>query len=223
MANFPKVYNAPASAEYYYSITNNSFVPIWTNSDGVNSGAFNDFDESETGTFNNVGSGVIDIYNFSEGAGAGQTAYALLILKNTGTAGSSFVFPSSNSLGLSVNGVDNGNDAANTGFSIVDSIADATVNSVPRIISQADFDGAKDEGQQAQFTIDSKIQFLASNYGVVHEQITINFIDDESAGDTCSIAVTNGYDVAITVDVGETQLSTIVAKVNENGQAWSGF
>lgn len=197
MANFPIAYAASGDLSVH-SIHNSSEVPLWIHDA-----------ETEDPTQN---AGLIDVYTFSEGAGAGQTAYALLIAKNSGDSGSNFIFAAESALVLNEGTLGTGG----SGFSIVTNIADATVNSIPRIITTADFNGGKDEASRAHAHFGASTELLtltSRNKGVAAgEAIRIRFIDDDSINNSPTVVVSSN-DITITVEDGTTTFGNIITAI----------
>ncbi len=114
MANFPKSYNASTTPANAHDIHTSGGDGYWT------SGGDN-----------------IDIYKFSAGENMGTTAFAVVVMKNSGASNSLITFAET-ACELTCS---SGTTAQELGFSLITNIADATVNDVSVLITAASLAG----------------------------------------------------------------------------------
>ena len=215
MAQFPKVYNGTLNGNNSLTEHNIHTAP-GTGGDTSGQGLaiwqhFGTEDDNSAQGF-----GVIDIYTFSEGAGAGQVAYALVIAKNIGDTGSTVLFDSSNAVII-----DEGENysAGSSGFSIVTDMAGATVDGIQRIIPHSSFAGASniDSYASAAFGEGENLIVITAGEGrggTSGESINISFVSD-SVGSNPGFQLTAGTDnIIFKVEPGVTTFAQLQNLIN---------
>jgi len=120
MAHFPKAFNASTTPANVHDIHKAA---------GALSG---------TDGFWASGGDGIDIYKFAAATGGGNVAYAVIIMKNTGAAGSFVTLSSGTPIDITVA---NGDSPSDYGFSLVSSLAHTVVNGTQLLVTQATLEG----------------------------------------------------------------------------------